>query len=237
MTKKKKLLFVTATHGDEELNVEMAQKIKKTNQGKMFDWIIANPRALKKSVRFTETDLNRSFPGRKNGSYEERRALQLTKIIQKYKMVVDFHGTVSQTGIFAILIKFTKENLELALRFKTKNIVLWPEAKESNQSLSTFSPSGIELESGPKKNPVIKKQLERVVVGFLKGLDAPIDLKSEMKKRNFFLAGESIAKKDNKFKLKDWKKVKNFYPLFVNQYPGIACFKLKKINPQKYFQL
>lgn len=237
MTKKKKLLFVTATHGDEELNVEMVKKIKKTSQGKMFDWIIANPRALKKGVRFTETDLNRSFPGLKNGSYEERRADQLMKTIKKYERVIDFHGTVSQTGIFAILLGFTKKNMELALRFNTKNIVLWPEAKESAKSLSTFSPSGIELESGPKKSPVVRRQLKKLVVGFLKNLDIPIDLEGEMKKRNFFLAGESIAEKDKKLKLRDWKKVKNFYPLFVGQYPGIACFKLKKINPQKYFQL
>lgn len=237
MIKKKNILFVTATHGDEELNVEMVQKIEKTKQGKMFDWIIANPRAFKRGVRFVEADLNRVFPGKKDGCYEERRAFQLMKIIKKYEGVIDFHGTVSQTGIFAIMINFTKENLELALRFKTKNIVLWPEAKESVQSLSTFSPSGIEIESGPKQSPAIKKQLEKLVVGFLKNLDAPIDLKSEIKKRNFFLAGEALAEKDNKLKLKDWKKVKNFYPLFVGQYPGIACFKLKKINPQKYFQL
>jgi len=98
---KNKLLILTATHGDEDFSIPIVQKIQKKF---IFDWQISNPKALGKGVRFTDKDLNRSGPGNyKSKYYEERRAKKLITLAKKYEIVIDVHGTVSNTGCFIIL--------------------------------------------------------------------------------------------------------------------------------------
>ncbi|MFA6974071.1 MAG: succinylglutamate desuccinylase/aspartoacylase family protein [Parcubacteria group bacterium] len=232
----KKILFVTATHGDEQVGVDVIGELKKNKLRKKFSTIIANPKALKKKVRFIEADLNRVFPGNAKGNYEERRARVLLKKIQKYDCVVDLHGTVSRTGIFIIITRLNLKNLKLALRFDIKKIVIWPDAGETNGSLVTFVKSGIgiEIESGKKSDVGIKKELKKVLKDFLNSEDKPSNFNDEMKGREFFtVIGKIKAKNKTGIKLQDWKKVKGFYPVFVGQYPGIACYKLKKIKPER----
>ena len=233
--KKKNVLFVTAMHGDEPIGVRVINELRKTNLKGKFSSIIANPKALEKKVRFIDADLNRVFPGSKNGNYEERRASIIFKKIQKYDCVIDLHGTISKTGIFIIITKFNLKNLRLALLFDIKKIVIWPDANETNGSLVTFVKNGmgLEIESGEKSNIKIKKELKKVLVDFLKGTEKNLNIENEIKNREFFTVVGKIKRKNKKIaRLKNWKKVKNFYPIFVGQYPGIACYKLKKVKPK-----
>jgi succinylglutamate desuccinylase len=238
MKKQKKILFVTATHGDEPIGVEVVREIKKTKFGGKLSSIIGNPKALKKKVRFVDADLNRIFPGNSQGNYEEKRACQILKKMKNYDCVIDLHGTVSNTGIFIIMTRLNLKNLELALRFDISKIVIWPETSETSGSLSTFAKKGmgIEIESGEKSDPKIKKKLKKILVAFLKSqkVTIDIDVEKEIKRREFFSVIGKINKKGkNKVKVSDWKKTKDFYPLFVGQYPGILCYKLKKIEPAR----
>lgn len=54
--KNNKILLITATHGDEPSSLEVVSKIIKTKFGlqNKFDLLIANPKALKLSQRFTK---------------------------------------------------------------------------------------------------------------------------------------------------------------------------------------
>lgn len=229
---KKKLLFSVATHGNESIGLEVVTKIKKTKLGEGFDFLIANPRALEKRVRFVDSDLNRVFPGKRKGDYEERRAQEIMKLGEKYEMVIDLHGSASKTGIFIIITKFTLSNLLLALRFNIKKIVIWPGVEETTGSLSTFMPVGLEIEAGLKEDPKIKKQLKKILVDFLKS-DKKIDYVTEIKKRDIFLACGKLKKQGNRRpkNLENWKEVDDFIPLFVDgQYEDIWCYKFKKIN-------
>lgn len=176
---KKEILFIAATHGDEPIGVEVIKQIQKTKLNQKFDSIIANPKALLQNKRFIDSDLNRIFPGKINGDYEERRAQKIIKIAKNYRFAVDLHGTISNTGIFIIIPKFTLSNLFLALRFNIKKIVIWQKSKETTGSLSCFINSCIEIESGLRDNPKIKKQLKNILIQFLKNQNKIIDFKKK----------------------------------------------------------
>ncbi|MFA5318466.1 MAG: succinylglutamate desuccinylase/aspartoacylase family protein [Patescibacteria group bacterium] len=229
--KKKKILIITATHGDEPMCVDVAQKIKKGWLGKNFDLLIANPKALKKNKRYIDADLNRIFPGKLNGNYEEKRAKKIIKISKNYDYVIDLHGSNSKTGIFIIITKLTLANLLLALKFDIKKIIIWPDAKETTGSISTFMPAGIEIESGPKTDPEIQEQLAVILIKFIKNENKKITFKEEIEKRKIYEVTGVISKKKPKPKnLENWKKINDYYPIFVGSYNKYWCYKLKKTN-------
>ena len=229
----KKILFISATHGNEKLGVDVLKKIKNNSLGDKFDSLIGNPQALQKNKRFIDSDLNRIFPGRKTGNYEERRAVEIISIAKKYDWVIDLHGSASPTGIFIIITKFSLENLLLAIRFDIKKIVIWAETPECVGSLSTFMPTGIEIESGYRDDPIIKKDLEKKIENFLMKLDEKIDPAEELKKKEIFYYAGKLKKSEAKRPrgLRNWKKVNDYYPLFVGgQYSDLWCYKFKKIE-------
>ena len=67
--------------------------------------MVANEAALEKGVRYLEVDLNRSFPGRRAGKYEERLAGVVLRRLKKYGEVVDLHTATCSTPLFAILTR------------------------------------------------------------------------------------------------------------------------------------
>jgi len=233
MKKEIKILFIAATHGDESIGVEVVRSLKR----KGFDFLIGNPEALKQEKRFIDSDLNRIFPGKIGGSYEERRAIEIIKITKKYDWVIDLHGSISRTGVFIIITKLTIENLYLALRFGIKRIVIWPGAPETIGSLSTFMPAGIEIESGLRDDPKIKNQLKNVLVDFLKNKDKAVNfLEAADEKDIFFVTGKLLKNKNKKpDNLKNWQKIdKENFALFVNgRFTDAWCFKMIKIKPFK----
>lgn len=234
MKNKKNLLFVVANHGDELIGVKVINKFKNNNFNKIFDILIGNPKALYLKTRFVESDLNRVFPGKSSGTYEEKIAKKIIKISKNYKEVIDLHGSKSKTGIFIIITKLTKKNLYLALRLNIKRIVIWQNTKETKGSLSTFMPSGLEVESGFKDAPAVEKRLEKILKNFLMNYNKSLDYKKSIKDKEIFEVIGKLERKNKKPKyLKNWKKIKNYYPLFVGgQYNDIWCYKLKKISPQ-----
>lgn len=233
---KKDTLFITLTHGDELIGLKVIKKLQKINNDK-FDYIVANPKAHSRNRRFIDSDLNRIFPGKKDGDYEQRRAFVITQKGKKYKQVIDLHGTVSKTGIFIIITKLTKENLSLALKLNIKRIVIWTDVSEVKGSLSTFMPCGVEIESGPKKDKQVQKDLLNILSKFLSN-KKEINLKTQLKKKDIFVVFGKLDKESVKPKvLKDWKGVGNYYPLFVDQYKDVHCYKLKKASQSSLLEL
>jgi len=87
-----KYITIGGLHGNEPLGIDVVPKIQRLNQ----DWLQAeygNPRAIQDNVRFTQTDLNRVFPGDVGGDYEQRRAVELMQTCQNFDFVLDFHNT------------------------------------------------------------------------------------------------------------------------------------------------
>lgn len=229
---RKKILLIVATHGDEKIGVQIIQALKKKGLGLSFDVIVGNPKALAQRKRYLDSDLNRIFPGKAGGNYEERRARDIVRIGKDYEQVIDLHGSVSKTGIFIIITKFTLANLLLALRFDIKKIVVWPEARETVGSLSTFMRAGIEIEAGPKDDAGVKAELLGVLTRFLRKNDEVFDLRKRLgSKEIYVVSGKLTKEKDAAPKeLKDWVRRDDYYLLFVGQYEKVWCYKLKKVD-------
>lgn len=238
----KKILFVSATHGDEGFSIEvldeLERKYPKDKYG--YDRIIGNPKALVRNARFIEKDLNRSAPGNlRSEVYEKRRAAEIMKITKNFDCVVDLHGANTKCGVVIIICKPTLSNFALATMFNIKRIVVWYETKRPSGPLTQFClPLGFEIECGPKTDPKIKKELGKVLKDFLlKTKKMTIeDYLKKLKDKEIYVV---YAKKKGNEKLQDFIQVKTnkeeYYPFMSNQYPGIACYKMKKINLEDLF--
>jgi len=222
-------LFIGATHGDEPIGVRAIENL--ATQRSDFDWVIGNPRAYEQNTRFSEADLNRSGPGNPTSDvFEQRRAAEIIALSSKYRVTIDLHGTVSATGLFIIITNPTRENLLLARRLDVKNVVIWPAiTPDLAGPLSEFFPVGLEIECGPKNDPAIQAELERVMNQFLDG--AP----SIQRQTVYEVYGE--LRGDLGIDLREFVECtvnnETFTPLLIGQYTGsygVTCYKLRRVE-------
>lgn len=221
---KNKILIITATHGNEEFSIPVVKKLSKRFS---FDWLIANPKALKLNKRFRDFDLNRAGPGNKNSKlYEKRRASQVIKLASQYDYVIDIHGTVSDTGLFVILSDPNWQNIEFAKKINLKNVVLWPSLKP-NGPLTQFIPNSLEIECGPKNSPKVAKKLEKILTDYLVGVKPKTP-------KQFYIVSGQIPKKINPKKLLNFKPVKTnnktYTALMPEQYKNNSGYQLQRLN-------
>lgn len=225
-----KLMVLTSVHGDEKIGKKVLSKLEK--DGYKIPWMIANERADKGNKRFIDADLNRIAPGNKNSKpYESRRAFELVQKLSKYENVIDIHGTISDSGIFTIVTNPTPANLMLAGCLPIKNVVIWPSKDKAKGPLVSFVKRGVEIECGPKNSRLIEKNLYEILKLFaMNGIKLE---NSDLNSKNIFKVYGKLPKKINQ-PIKDFKKVtlegETFYPLLVDQYEKIKCYKMRKIN-------
>ncbi len=147
-----KFQFVTAVHGNEIMPTLAMASIGEQQ-------IIANPRALARGVRFTEHDLNAAF-GTGGDSYEEKRARELDKTLEKGKLVVDFHSFSIESEPFAILVDLAM--LPLASSLGVKHVVYMKHNIKGGHALIDQH-KGVSVEVGRHNDPKsFKKSLEIV---------------------------------------------------------------------------
>lgn len=122
----KKILFVVCTHGDEQVGKHL-YNIRPQGKVDNIEWsvIVGNPEAMFLNQRYTESDLNRVFPGNKNGTYEERRASQILPLVNAADIVIDIHQTRADSTMKDCLFVNSIDRLTLNLckKFRAKNIV------------------------------------------------------------------------------------------------------------------
>ena len=119
-----KLLVLGGMHGNEPLGIELVRQLKqKPIPG--VTAMIANPRAVRGAVRFTESDLNRSFGTQFPGTYETRRAKRLASVCRQYDMVLDFHNTQAADNDCSFVGPTAKPKLfDLAAKINLKRCVM-----------------------------------------------------------------------------------------------------------------
>jgi succinylglutamate desuccinylase len=89
-----KILIIGSTHGHERIGLLVQNELKKLGiSHELLAFEVGNPKASEKNVPFIESDLNRVFPGKDDGTYEERRAHELSPKIQASDLVIDIHST------------------------------------------------------------------------------------------------------------------------------------------------
>lgn len=242
---KNKFLFVAATHGDEGFSIPILEELSKEFPKKEFgyDWIVGNPNAHKKSIRFTEKDLNRSAPGIKSSSiYEERRAAEIVELSQNYDFMIDLHGAASNCGIVSIIPLPTFANLVLASLFNVdKNVIWYAKSSLTNGPSVQFSKCpAIEIECGPKDLKSTSIKLNKILRDFLRLSQKPHinDFLNRVSKKEFYAVYDKLdGDHNNTFKDFTEKRIgiETFYPFMSNQYPDIICYKMKKVKVEDLF--
>ena len=92
----KTLAVFCGVHGNETAGIRAVKKVLdqvSIDAGKVF-FVFANPRAIKKNVRFTEINLNRCFSqGHTGDTYEDHRATKLMEILDQCDALLDIHAS------------------------------------------------------------------------------------------------------------------------------------------------
>jgi hypothetical protein len=141
------LLLVCCVHGDETLGLDVFYEFYGR---KDVSLLLANERAIEQNVRYTETDLNRCFPGNPNGTYEEQLAAEMLPIIQSYKTVLDIHTTTSDLIMTPIITK-RNDNIDNIIRkiVFPREVALIPEPYNLHSLIHQVN-CGVSLEFGEK---------------------------------------------------------------------------------------
>ena len=246
-----KIILNILTHGDEKIGLKVAGEIKKLNiDEEVFSVQIANEKATKLSKRFIDQDLNRSFPGKNKGNYEQRLASKLLPNIKSADIVLDIHSTTSNLKDALIVTKLDKQTLKYIKIIQPKYALLMNITKKS--ALISGAKIGLAFEYGRDKDiKIIKKivkDIKKVLasVGLInfkysrsKKTTKFFSIDSEFKKekrdklfrgiKNYQLVkkGKIVAKRDNEFVFAK----KDFYPILFgeNNYKDIFGFQGKSI--------
>lgn len=165
--------------------------------------IFANEEAFKKRVRFTDEDLNRSYPGNINGSSEARLAARILKECVDAPCVLDLHTTTSSVSMTPIIAKLTAQSKRILNLTSAKRIVIMDEKMAGNSLIGNLL-NGVSFEynENEAKRPTIKTDLVQVITGYLDGRRKP------QKMRELYQVNKLI---DNRIKLP--KTAKNFQKL------------------------
>ncbi|MFB6115305.1 MAG: succinylglutamate desuccinylase/aspartoacylase family protein [Candidatus Nanohalobium sp.] len=236
---------VGSLHGDEPAGKNAIVSI--LDEGfefrKPVQFIIGNERALEKEVRYTECDLNRSFPGDKDSDdYEMRLAAEIMEQVEGTKLL-DIHTTHSYPHPFATFSNLNETTKDLLKSTGVKNAVYFPEHTGTlNGQLDA-----VVVEAGYQGTA----QAEANAVGVIKNFMAAqgiIDGEYERSEPNIFKYYATV-KGDWKFTAENFKQVRagesfaerngdklvakeDFYPVLMstNGYKGQLGFKAEKIE-------
>ncbi len=243
---KKSVCFIACTHGDEPVGKFAMEELSEDESLRQsFDYIIGNPKALSKNLRYTEADLNRSAPGKRYGkAYEQRRAFEIMTETKPYRYVIDLHQTRANDRIILILMKLNARTLALASVLPVKDVLYWPSSEMNTGPLTQFVPRGIEIESGTKTSlEKTKRKLQGVIKTFLARINDISVEETRLRKRftlpegkRFYYVYEKIEVGDvaDPTTLKDFGKVRtskeSFTALLFGKYAGLIGYKMKKID-------
>lgn len=168
--KTKKILIVGATHGHEKIGLRVIAELRKLNlDSNQVEFVVGNPKASELGVPFTKGDLNRVFPGRPDGNYEERRAFELSTQILQTDLVIDIHSTKTTDlgkNSMVIVTKYDEETERvLALISPPKVLIM---RYKSDNALISQAKVGIAFEYGLDDSESVLKATVHDIASILK---------------------------------------------------------------------
>lgn len=117
---KPNLIVTSGIHGNEyssDVLINELLRIKpKTGSITFINKI--NNKAYKTNKRYIESDLNRSFPGKKDGTYEEKIAIKILEKVKDADYVLDIHSFNMDSEVMTVT--FGEENFDLTKSLTTK---------------------------------------------------------------------------------------------------------------------
>lgn len=234
----KNILFIGCTHGDEQVGKYVFDQYP-CGKNEFFGWksIIGNPEAMMLNTRFIETDLNRSFPGDPNGTYEERRAHQLIPHLNQADLVIDIHQSYSTTPDFMIVNDWTPDIEEIDHYTHFENTIVLSQGTGTYAGLmQTEIPHALAFEYGRLLHmEEAWERTQRDIESLL--TKTPTGIKS----KHFAFWGDlslefmGQTEIDNFVKLTDEQRElfgiteKNIYPTFIGGYPDKWAVLLREV--------
>src|SRR3989338_4101669 len=164
-----KVAFVACVHGDEKIGEKAIEKLKNIRlAGGTLFFVLANEKAAQENKRFTESDLNRVFPGNPEGDHEEKLAHQLLHELRQADVVIDIHSTEADTEDFIILTK--KEQFRIAEKVPIEKCVFMEKSIAKGKALIDHVNLGISIEFNKDRGDVsgILRQI-LINLGMVKG--------------------------------------------------------------------
>jgi succinylglutamate desuccinylase len=161
-----KIILNVATHGNERIGFAVVRELKKCGLLEHFSVQIGNDLAAKKRRRFIDQDLNRSFPGKRGGNYEERRAYELGPAIRSADMVIDLHSTTSGLRDALIVTKLDKKTKACVMMIRPKYLLVMDCTKHN--ALISSAKVGVGFEYGDDSRTTAKRitvSLKRLLAG------------------------------------------------------------------------
>jgi hypothetical protein len=116
---------VACLHGDETCGLRAVEHVRDLapELREPLRLVVANEEAIDAEMRCLDEDLNRAFPGEKDGdTHESRLAVEVLDAVAG-KTVLDLHSTVSSAEPFAIVVDATQRALDLAGATGTDHVV------------------------------------------------------------------------------------------------------------------
>ena len=202
-----KIILNILTHGDERIGVKVAKELEKLKIDKnIFVVQIANKKAFELGERFVDQDLNRSFPGKKDGNREERIAYELSPIIRSADLVIDIHSTKSELKDAIIVTKLDAATRGCITAIAPKYALIMNATRDN--ALISEAKIGLAFEYGKDND---KKTLEKIIADIKRifqyfGLIDAVPKKRKIATQYFDVF--SRVDKPNGYKL--FKKIKNY---------------------------
>ena len=185
----KRLLIVSGTHGNEINPIWAVDKFRKSInlecKDRNLEFILGNPNAYEKGLRYIDVDLNRSFNVEKTkfneNLYEISRAELLLENFginspKPCHIAIDLHTTTSSMGTSIVMYGRREKDFCLAAVLQNKfGLPIYLHEKDHNQTgfLVEAWPSGLVIEIGPvAQNHYEPEIVDRfiVILNFLRDL-------------------------------------------------------------------
>lgn len=152
-SRKPSVALIACTHGDEVAGIRVFKELKKNNVLRNeVGFFVAHPQALRQRKRFVTTDLNRSFPGSRLGTLEERIAYKLRKKLQPFDIVLDIHTTNSGIDRLAIITSLSPAVKNILKFLPIEKVAIVPRRVFGGKELIRYHGAGVSLEYGPNKS-------------------------------------------------------------------------------------
>jgi hypothetical protein len=223
--------IVCCMHGNETLGEEVVEQLHATDFGIRIRWVVANVQARKLMQRYIESDLNRSFPGNPNGTYEEQLAVQIANTIEGTQCVLDLHTTTANTAPFVIMTKPSENNRRIAAAVPIKKLVHIPKDLSKGKALIDIFP-GAAIECS-ERTPV--SDLLSWVKSFIENWKSKSIEAQEEYEGTGLLQGDTILENFSYIPagitIGTTIVEAGFYPVLSGEvaYKGISCIMCKKM--------
>ncbi|WP_299235949.1 succinylglutamate desuccinylase/aspartoacylase domain-containing protein [Natronomonas sp.] len=173
-----RLAVVGGIHGDEPAGVRIVERLADTLRDESLSGtvqlIVANEPALERGERYTDTDLNRTFPGDEaSDDYETALAARLEAVLTGADAILALHTSQSAPPAFAIFSDLTESVRRTVTGLPVEHAVDSSDLRST--TLDSTLPHTVSLEAGRQGSETAVSEGYEAAIAFLRAHGALTD--------------------------------------------------------------